>query len=38
MLALEEIKVLDFHRNIPSMFCAMVLGELGLMSSLWSAP
>ena len=29
MLALEGIKVLDFCRNTPGMFCTMVLGDLG---------
>ena len=29
MLALEGIKVLDFCRNAPGMFCTMVLGDLG---------
>ena len=29
MLALEGIKVLDFPRNTPGMFCTMVLGDLG---------
>ena len=29
MLALESIKVLDFCRNTPGMFCTMVLGDLG---------
>ena len=29
MLALEGIKVLDFTRNAPGMFCTMVLGDLG---------
>ncbi|MCH8988620.1 MAG: CoA transferase [Chloroflexi bacterium] len=29
MLALEGIKVLDFCRNAPGMFCTMVLADLG---------
>ena len=29
MLALEGIKVLDFCRNAPGMFCTMVMGDLG---------
>jgi crotonobetainyl-CoA:carnitine CoA-transferase CaiB-like acyl-CoA transferase len=29
MLALEGIKVMDFCRNAPGMFCTMVLGDLG---------
>ena len=29
MLALESIKILDFTRNAPGMFCTMVLGDLG---------
>ena len=29
MLALEGIKILDFTRNAPGMFCTMVLGDLG---------
>ncbi len=29
MLALEGIKVLDFCRNTPGMFCTMILGDLG---------
>ena len=29
MLALEGIKVLDFCRNSPGMFCTMILGDLG---------
>ena len=29
MLALEDIKILDFTRNAPGMFCTMVLGDLG---------
>ena len=29
MQALEGIKVLDFCRNAPGMFCTMVLGDLG---------
>ena len=29
MLALEGIKVLDFTRNAPGMFCTMILGDLG---------
>ena len=29
MLALEGIKVLDFCRNAPGMFCTMILGDLG---------
>ena len=29
MLALEGIKVLDFTRNAPGMFCTMILGDMG---------
>ena len=29
MMALEGIKILDFTRNAPGMFCTMVLGDLG---------
>lgn len=29
MFALEGVKVLDFSRNAPGMFCTMVLGDLG---------
>ena len=29
MQALEGIKVLDFCRNAPGMFCTMILGDLG---------
>ena len=29
MLALDGVKVLDFCRNAPGMFCTMVLGDLG---------
>ncbi len=29
MQALEEIKVLDFCRNAPGMFCTTVLADLG---------
>ena len=29
MLALDGIKVLDFCRNAPGMFCTMILGDLG---------
>ena len=29
MLALEGVKVLDFSRNAPGMFCTMILGDLG---------
>jgi crotonobetainyl-CoA:carnitine CoA-transferase CaiB-like acyl-CoA transferase len=29
MLALEGIKILDFTRNAPGMFCTRVLGDLG---------
>lgn len=29
MQALEGIKVLDFSRNAPGMFCTMILGDLG---------
>lgn len=29
MLALEGIKILDFCRNAPGMFCTMILGDLG---------
>ena len=29
MLALEGIKILDFTRNAPGMFCTMILGDLG---------
>ena len=29
MQALEGIKILDFCRNAPGMFCTMILGDLG---------
>ncbi len=29
MLALDGVKILDFCRNAPGMFCTMVLGDLG---------
>lgn len=29
MFALEGIKILDFTRNAPGMFCTMILGDLG---------
>ena len=29
MLALDGVKVLDFCRNAPGMFCTMALGDLG---------